>query len=132
MTGTLGIGGNLNKWTDDELKEAAQWVHLYKKIRHVVQMGTLYRLMNESDDGIYALQYVYGNESVAFVFAHGVRFGKRSFRLRLRGLDASSQYRVEVNDGEAKSFSGSGLHNVGVEISVMADYDCAIVRVGQN
>ena len=44
MTGSLGIGGNLNKWTDDEIDVAAKMIAFYKQIRATVQDGSLFRL----------------------------------------------------------------------------------------
>ena len=40
MAGVLGIGGDLTAWTEDELKEAAELIAAYKRIRPVVQHGT--------------------------------------------------------------------------------------------
>ncbi|CAM5403812.1 Alpha-galactosidase OS=Streptomyces violarus OX=67380 GN=FHS41_000994 PE=3 SV=1 [Streptomyces violarus] len=33
MAGVLGVGGDLTKWTEEELAEARDWVALYKEIR---------------------------------------------------------------------------------------------------
>lgn len=72
MTGALGIGGDLSRWTDTELAEARELVALYKDIRPVVQFGEQYRL----DD---AVQYQADDRIV--VIAWG-----RVRNLRLAGL----------------------------------------------
>ena len=44
MAGALGVGGDLLRWSDAELTEAAELIATYKDIRPVVQRGRLYRL----------------------------------------------------------------------------------------
>ena len=44
MAGALGVGGDLLRWTDAELAEAAELIAAYKEIRPVIQRGRLYRL----------------------------------------------------------------------------------------
>ncbi|WP_327659957.1 MULTISPECIES: alpha-galactosidase [unclassified Streptomyces] len=78
MTGALGIGGDLSRWTDTELAEARELVALYKDIRPVVQFGEQYRL----DD---AVQYQADDRIV--VIAWG-----RVRNLRLAGLSPSALY----------------------------------------
>ena len=44
MQGSLGIGGNLNKWPEADLAYSSKMVEVYKWIRKTVQEGALYRL----------------------------------------------------------------------------------------
>ena len=46
MQGALGIGANLNKWTDADTGLAKRMVALDKRIRTTVQFGNLYRLLS--------------------------------------------------------------------------------------
>ena len=41
MMGTLGIGSNLNEWSDELIAESAEYVAQYKSIRHLVQFGAV-------------------------------------------------------------------------------------------
>ena len=45
MQGSLGIGADLNKWTDTDFTEATRMVAAYKQVRQTVQQGDLYRLI---------------------------------------------------------------------------------------
>ena len=49
MTGALGLGANLLKWTAAEMQEARDHIETYKRIRHIVQHGSLYRLASLRD-----------------------------------------------------------------------------------
>ncbi len=44
MMGSLGIGSNLNKWSQEDFGLATQMVTYYKSVRKTVQEGNLYRL----------------------------------------------------------------------------------------
>ena len=70
MQGSLGIGANLNKWTDAEFAEAARMVAAYKQVRRTVQQGDLYRLIRPSDpSGRAATFYVSPDKRQAVLFA---------------------------------------------------------------
>ena len=61
MAGSLGIGGNLSKWSEEELTEARSLVETYKRVRPVIQNGLLYRLHSSRKGSITATQYVARN-----------------------------------------------------------------------
>jgi alpha-galactosidase len=44
MAGALGIGGDLSRWSSEEITEAAEFVTLYKEIRPTVHNGLQYWL----------------------------------------------------------------------------------------
>ncbi len=58
MQGALGIGANLNKWTDQDAEFAARMIALYKRIRPTIQTGNLYRLSSPRTSDITANEYV--------------------------------------------------------------------------
>jgi alpha-galactosidase len=92
MAGVMGLGGNLLDWSDKERDEARRLVGQYKRIRHAVQHGDLYRLRGPN-----AIQYVSsdGGEVVVLAWApdrhYGLGHGEPP--LRLAGLDHLSRYR---------------------------------------
>lgn len=107
MTGTLGIGANLNEWSEEQLAEAAALVAQYKAIRPLVQGGRQYRLAAIKHKGVDAVQYVgvgeSGEESVLFAFLHAQKLGDGLPRLCLQGLDPDKRYEIEgVESGGAK------------------------------
>ena len=46
MQGGLGVGSNLNHWTDADFATAKDLIAAYKTIRQTVQQGSLYRLIS--------------------------------------------------------------------------------------
>ncbi|WP_313637117.1 alpha-galactosidase [Paenibacillus sp.] len=129
MMGSLGIGGDLNKWTDAELIEAKELVALYKELRPMIQQGKQYRLHSPRTEPTTAVQYVNddGSESVIFVFLHSQQFGNFMPRLRLNGLQSDQIYQVEL--AEPFTMSGSGLMSIGIPIALGGDFDSVLIRV---
>jgi alpha-galactosidase len=97
MAGALGISGNLRAWPAEDRAEAARLVAAYKRIRHVVQHGRLYRLTAPAADRLTAVQYVSGDEAETVVLAWRAlaRYGRPDPPLRLAGLDPAATYRDE-------------------------------------
>ena len=79
MTGALGIGGNLNKWTDEDMATATRMITFYKKIRPTVEDGKLYRLGSPVESSFSAVQYISSDSQqvVVFAFMHSQQFGRR-------------------------------------------------------
>lgn len=129
MMGALGIGGNLNRWTEGELEEAKELVSLHKELRPIIQKGQQYRLLSPRLDSTTAVQYVSDNknESVVFAFLHSQQFGNFLPKLCLKGLQPDQTYVVETN----KPFvmSGSGLMNIGIPLELSSDFDSVLIRV---
>ena len=67
MCGSLGIGGHLIRWGAARREEAAQWIALYKEIRHIVQFGDLHRLRSAQAQPFSAVQYVSKDRSEGVV-----------------------------------------------------------------
>lgn len=100
MAGALGIGGDLTSWPEEELDETAAYVALYKEVRSTVQTGDLYRLGSPAN-GSHAVQYVArdGGECVVLQWRVGPAERAAVPRLRLRGLDPKSVYRIDDDSG---------------------------------
>lgn len=128
MMGTLGIGSNLNEWSDELIAESAEYVAQYKSIRHLVQFGSQYRLDSLRHKGVTAVQY--GSEDdcdyVLFAFLHSQKLGEPLPRLRLTGLQADQSYAIE---GVAGTWSGRALMNIGIELPLRGDFDSLVYRI---
>jgi alpha-galactosidase len=114
MCGSLGVGGNLLRWSEAERAEAARWIALYKEIRPIVQLGDLYRLRSPQAGGFSALQYVSKDRSAGVLFAFRTHLPLPTVLppLTLRGLDPESRYEVEgvgVRSGQAWMHAGLGV-----------------------
>ncbi|MDX2152570.1 MAG: alpha-galactosidase [Bryobacteraceae bacterium] len=133
MQGSLGIGGDLNKWPEQDLGLAAKMVELYKSIRGTVQEGELYRLHSPREGALTANFYVSpdGKRGVLFAFLDHQQFRRMLPPLSLKGLDAKASYRVRSFDkklmGSKETQSGAWLMNRGLDLRLGGDYDSTVV-----
>jgi alpha-galactosidase len=134
MTGSLGIGGNLNKWTDDEVAVASKMISFYKQIRATVQDGKLYRLSSPMASDFSAMQYLSqdNQQTVVFAFLHSQQFGRSMPLLHLEGLAEDAIYSVTtMNDKlqeQTHKLSGAYLMHHGIQLRLRGDYDAAAIR----
>ncbi len=133
MQGALGIGSNLNKWTDEDFALARKMVALDKRIRATVQNGDLYRLFSPRSGDLAANQYVGpgGAQSVLFAFRHSQQYNTAVPTIRLRGLDPRAMYRIESIDGKSTEkqpqLSGAYLMEAGLNLNLRGDFDSTAV-----
>ena len=119
MQGSLSIGADLTKLTKAELADCRKYTALYKKIRHTVQFGSLYRIMNYAEDKIYFTGYVNESKSQAVYFAcTGANsfFNNRKVTLHFKGLDENTVYSVKSEHRKFKK-SGAYLMNRGIDVN---------------
>src|SRR5246127_1850096 len=134
MTGSLGIGGNLNKWTDDEVEVASKMISLYKQIRATVQDGKLYRLSSPMVSDFSAMQYISqdSQQTVVFAFLHSQQFGRSMPLLHLEGLAEDAIYSATtVNDKlqePTEKLSGAYLMHHGIQLRLRGDYDASAIK----
>lgn len=129
MQGSLGIGGNLIKYSAEDLEICKKNIDFYKSVRNIVQFGNLYRILDIEDGEVLCNEYVSTdkNESVVFIAANATRFFKKKFNLHFAGLDENKTYSFSLN-GDEYVKGGAYLMNVGVPIYVRgADYNRAII-----
>jgi alpha-galactosidase len=125
MAGVLGVGGDLMRWTEEELAEAADWVALYKEIRPLVQRGDLYRL-RPPGDGLSAVQYVRGGEVVVLAWLRAQAHGEPAPALRLKALDPTAAYEC-LETGEVHR--GAVLLHHGLRLGLRGDLDATVLRL---
>ncbi|HSV85393.1 MAG TPA: alpha-galactosidase [Levilinea sp.] len=132
MCGSLGVGGHLLHWSQAERKEAAQWISLYKEIRHIVQLGDQYRLRSAQEGPFSAVQYMSKDRSEGVLFAFRTHIPEPFMLppLYLRGLEPEAIYEIE---GEAEPKSGLAWMHTGMQLW-LKDFESEarkIKRVGQ-
>ncbi len=133
MQGALGIGSNLNKWTDEDFALARKMVALDKRIRGTVQNGELYRLASPRSGDLTANQYVGpgGRQTVLFAFRQSQQYNTPVSTVRLRGLDPRAMYRIESIDGKLAEkqpqLSGAYLMEAGLNPILRGDFDATAV-----
>lgn len=129
MQGSLGIGGDLTKYSDEDLEICRKNIAFYKTFRDIVQFGDLYRILDIEKDEVLLNQYVTADKSksVAFLLANGTRFYKKRMPVRFDGLDNCRNYRLTI-DGKTYEKSGAYLMNCGIILQIRGvDYNRVII-----
>jgi alpha-galactosidase len=133
MQGALGIGTDLNRWSDADFALAARMIAYYKAIRQTVQEGDLYRLSSPRESDLTANEYVArdGKQAVLFAFLRSQQFLYPAPTIYLRGLEEGAVYRVKPLDAKLVEkgdlMSGSFLMNHGINFKLVGDYDSTSV-----
>lgn len=135
MSGVLGVGFDITKWTMEEKNTAKEKIALYKKIRPLVQQGTLYRLIAPYDNDKCALTYVSDDRSSAVVFCYNMAVilpgstdvSQKPNLLKLQGLDPSASYQITALGNTV--YKGSFLMNIGLSWPVNGAYQSKILEV---
>ncbi len=142
MSGVLGIGDDISKWTDSERVLAKSRIAVYKQIRPLVQQGTLYRLVSPFKANREALQYVSEDSTAAVLLCYNMAeylqgsqlITRGSDVLRLKGLGPGEKYRLQIagdpNDS-GSVYSGDFLMQVGIAWPVAGAYNSKIIRIKQ-
>jgi alpha-galactosidase len=128
MAGGLGIGGDLLRWGQDELAEAAALIATYKEIRPVIQRGRLHRIASVGRDPLGAWQYLAadGSEVVLLGWWGPDQCGTRLFRPRLAGLDPAASYQ-DLDTGQEQP--GASLMSTGLDVPAGADFGSTLIRL---
>jgi alpha-galactosidase len=138
MQGALGIGSNLNRFTEKESSMAASMIGAYKRIRATVQTGDLYRIASPRTNDVTVNEYVSadGKQAVVFALRHAQQYNTAAPTIRLRGLDERATYKLEsVNNKLAErqaQFSGAYLMNAGINVNLRGDFDATAIIVERN
>lgn len=141
MQGALGIGGNLNKWTPDEMQLATRLTAFYKSVRTTVQHGKLYRLGPPQGQETADVEYVAqdGSQAVLLSYLHSQHFGMPQPKVRLLGLDPRAMYRLHPLDAAKykgdMTVSGAVLMGDGLNVRLQGDYDSTAMmleRIGES
>lgn len=128
MSGILGIGGDLARWSDDELAEAAGYVEQYLRIRRTVQFGMLRRLTSADSRDLTAVSHLSpdGDQLVVFVFAQTMRNLRRSVLVRPRDLDPAAVY---AHRATGTRYSGALLMGHGLRVPLVGDYASDVLEL---
>ncbi|MCU1234421.1 MAG: glycoside hydrolase, clan [Candidatus Solibacter sp.] len=138
MQGALGIGSNLNKFSEQDSALATSMIGVYKRIRATVQTGELYRLASPRTNDVTVNQYVSGDGKQAVVFAlrHAQQYNTAAPTIRLRGLDERAIYKLESINNKLvehqQQFSGAYLMNAGINVNLRGDFDATALILERN
>jgi alpha-galactosidase len=141
MTGRLGMELQPADMTPEELKYSKKAIKTYKRIRHIVHQGDLYRINSPYRGNRAALMYVTPAKDQAIVFGYVTRFHSRNdyMTVKLKGLKPDKSYKVtEINKedpqkklftGSGKTFSGDYLMKRGVQLKIRLLHESAMLEV---
>jgi alpha-galactosidase len=123
MMGWLTIMINTPLWSAEQHAEAAKEIDLYKKeLRPLIRDANLYHVSPRPDgvqwDGI---EYWDSDRQRGVVYAfHGTAAEEKVHRFALKGLQASSRYRLRYNDHSApdRSVTGRELMTRGLDVTL--------------
>lgn len=130
MMGTLGIGCNILKFSEEEIDLSKELIEEYKNIRHIVQEGDFYRLENNSKNKYKLYQYMNGKEGLVFAFLPQSELGHRGTTIKFRALEKESTYLVKI-DKNVIVKTGRYLMNHGLELKLYGDYDSIIIKISK-
>jgi len=140
MQGSLGIGGNLNKWSDEDLATTKRLIAAYQEVQKTITQGDLYRLISPTGGSEFsATETVAGDKSQAvfFAFVHSTQEERGFPRLQLMGLDPKAEYALTSIEGKTApdtpaTASGSWWMNHGIEILLRGDFQGAAFRLDRK
>ena len=127
MMGTLGIGCNVLKFTEEDTKVSKEMIALYKEIRPIIQEGDFYRLEHTSENDYYLYEYKKEAEGLIFAFLPQTKIGHRKVKVKLRGLKKEAVYSVILEEKEIKK-SGAYLMQHGFELYLTGDYASTLIQ----
>lgn len=117
--GTFGYELDLNRLTAEEQEEVKRQTAFVKKYRSVLQFGSFYRLESPFEGNVTAWMSVSGDRKTAVVgwyrTLNGINMGYT--RVKLRGLEPDSVYRVSEDGALRGEYYGDELMNVGLVTS---------------
>lgn len=131
MMGSLGIGCNVLKFTEEDTEISKKMIGEYKEIRPIVQEGDFYRLENTSSNDYALYEYQKDSQGLIFAFLPQGKIGHRSVMVRPRGLEADAVYTVVLEEREIKK-SGAYLMQHGFELRLNGDYASTLIRFQKN
>ena len=133
MQGGLGIGADLNRWTEEDFARATELIEHYKSIRATVLQGDLYRLVSPREGSSRSATLSVSQDrqqAVLFVFLHSSFLRAPQARIQLRGLASARIYRLRVMVGEGDphtpaAASGAYWMGYGLKVHLSGDFQAA-------
>jgi len=134
MSGVLGVGYDITKWTEEEKAIAKEKISNYKEIRETVQFGNHYRLISPYNNNRSVLQYVNKEKSESIVFVYNLAEYPNNFipemkgskEIQLRGLQADALYKIE---NIKTTFTRQFLMDNGIVLPVSGAFKSKIFKI---
>ena len=144
MEGSLGIGANLNKWTEEDFATAKRLIAAYHQVQQTIVQGDLYRLIAPTNNVSGASQFAATemvaadkHQAVLFAYANGTNEGRNFPLLQWKGLDPQANYKLSLIEGKTlagtpETASGAWWMNHGLNIDLRGDFQAAGFRLDRQ
>ena len=140
MQGSLGIGANLNHWSEEEFATAKRLIAAYHEVQRTIVRGDLYRLISPRDGSEFSSTETVSrdkSQAVVFAFAKGTQEGRGFPLLQLLGLDPNAEYKLSWIEGKAEpntpdAASGAWWMNHGLQLELRGDFQAAAFRLDRQ
>jgi len=142
MQGSLGIGANITKFTDQEMATAKRLIAAYHEVQKTIVQGDLYRLISPRNGSEFSATQTVNkdkNQSVVFAFIHSTQEGRGFPILKLKGLDPKAEYMLTpiegaVLKGSPTTASGAWWMNHGLvtDQDFRGDFQAAAFRLDRK
>lgn len=136
MSGVLGVGNDITKWTPDELNIAKRKITEYKSIREIIHNGHLYRISSPFKNNRCVLQYndkeYDADRSVVFIYQlsnelkGSSAYPYQNKYIKLKGLHPESLYKIHNED---IYITGADLMNIGLVYPLSKSYTSKILLI---
>jgi len=142
MQGSLGIGANITKFTDQEMATAKRLIASYHQVQKTIVQGDLYRLISPRNGSEFSATQTVNkdhSQSVVFAFIHSTQEGRGFPILKLKGLDPKENYALTsiegaVLKGSPTTASGAWWMNHGLMFGddFRGDFQAAAFRLDKK
>ncbi len=140
MEGSLGIGANLTKLSDEDLATMKRLIAAYHGVQKTVTQGELYRLISPTNGSEFAATEMVApnrSQAVLFAYVHSTQEGRGFPRLQLMGLDAKATYALtsiegKAVDGTPAEASGAWWMNHGIDLALRGDFQASAFRLDKR
>ena len=123
MGGNFGFEMDLSKMSHTEMEQAKEYVQCYRRIRHTVQFGEMYRLSSPFTDETVAWEFADEDQVVLFTYRKSGKKNDEEWRVLLRGMDENAVYelkeepwRPDSTVGKERRYSGEVLMKLGYRV----------------
>ncbi len=122
--GQFGFELDLNKLSDEDIKQAKASIEQFKKIRDTIHFGDMYRIKSPYESDVTVWEFVSADKNEVVVISCGkLRKVFNNSVCRLCGLEESAMYEKE-STGE--KFSGNALMNMGYFMGAAEDFESKV------
>lgn len=141
MLGSLAIGYDLRKASEDEINQISYYVAQFKQIRDLVQLGDFYTIQAPENGEYCVYQYVSKDKKRSVLFVFGINLSFRKFLPNIKTLGLSDDKVYNIKHLKAtdqpeelifKPMSGNGLKNIGLRVNLEGDYDSRLFLIQEN